>query len=288
MGPAKAAVSLAGNVLINAMFGEKIDAIKDNAAVGMTATLRDEDKKAVQEEHDHAKQQYAAGEDGYLDGDGGVLASRFLIDLAAGEIGSLTKKVAGKAVGVVSGGAKATGSAGAEVPVVRVNTGNAVKGSPEFDVLNNPGARAANTRYELDNGNSFKTNSAGQVEELTFTPVNTKVPRDARQTEAGKQGRDTDVGGHAQACSQGGTCDGYNLFPQDSNFNNSAYKVFYENEIKRALNDPAKTVGSTTIKFNRPVPDSPRPDTLSVTYTIDGKTRTRIFENEANKVPKDH
>ncbi|YCH22787.1 hemagglutinin repeat-containing protein [Pseudomonas sp. D1-3] len=109
MGPAKAAVSLAGNVLINAMFGEKIDAIKDHAAVGMTASLRDEDKKTVQEEHDYAKQQYAAGEDGYLDGDGGVLASRFLIDLAAGEIGSLTKKVAGKAVGVVSGGQQGTG-----------------------------------------------------------------------------------------------------------------------------------------------------------------------------------
>ncbi len=109
MGPAKAAVSLAGNVLINAMFGDKIDAIKDNAAVGMTASLRDEDKKYVQEEHDYAKQQYAAGEDGYLDGDGGVLASRFLIDLAAGEIGSLTKKVAGKAVGVVSAGQQGIG-----------------------------------------------------------------------------------------------------------------------------------------------------------------------------------
>ncbi|WP_231570221.1 hypothetical protein [Pseudomonas fulva] len=122
MGPAKAAVSLAGNVLINAAFGDKIDAIKENAAVGMTAGLRDEDKKYVQEEHDYAKQQYAAGEDGYLDGDGGVLASRFLIELAAGEIGALTKKVAGKAVGVVSGGpqgsgpgAKATGGAAGKV-----------------------------------------------------------------------------------------------------------------------------------------------------------------------------
>ncbi|WP_256562825.1 hemagglutinin repeat-containing protein, partial [Pseudomonas sp. PA1(2017)] len=106
MGPAKAAVSLAGNVLINSMFGDKIDAIKDSAAVGMTAGLGDRDKKDVQGDHDYAKQQYAAGEEGYLNGDEGVLASRFLIDLAAGEIGSLTKKVAGKAVGVVSGAGK--------------------------------------------------------------------------------------------------------------------------------------------------------------------------------------
>lgn len=146
-------------------------------------------------------------------------------------------------------GPKEAGAAGTEVPVIKVNAGNVVKGSPEFDLLNNSKARAADTRYELDNGNSFKTNSAGQVEELTFTPVNTKVPRDSRQTEAGKRGRDTDVGGHAQACSQGGTCDSYNLFPQDANFNNSAYKVFYENKIKAALNNPGQTVGKTTIRY---------------------------------------
>ncbi|NWE11277.1 hypothetical protein HX788_29665, partial [Pseudomonas edaphica] len=170
-----------------------------------------------------------------------------------------------------------------EIPIVKVKTENAVKGTPEYELLNNPSARAANTRYELDNGKSFTTNSAGQVEELTFTPVNEKIPRDSRQTEMGHQGRDTDVGGHAQACSQGGTCDGYNLFPQDKNFNNSAYKVFYENIIKKALDDPTKTVGPTTIKFNRSTADSIRPDTLSVTYTIDGRTRTSIFKNESSK-----
>ncbi|WP_339437367.1 hemagglutinin repeat-containing protein [Pseudomonas sp. EL_65y_Pfl1_R32] len=175
---------------------------------------------------------------------------------------------------------------GADTPIVRVNTSNSIKGSPEYALLNDPAARAANTRYELDNGNTFTTNGADQVAELTFTPVDTKVPRDVRQTEAGKQGRETDVGGHAQACSQGGTCDGYNLFPQDRNFNNSAYKVFYENEIKRALNDSTKEVGLTTIKFNRSMPGSPRPDTLSVTYTVDGKVRTRIFANEPNRIPE--
>ncbi len=121
---------------------------------------------------------------------------------------------------------------------VKIDSSKAAKGTAEYDILNSPAARSPNTRYELDNGNSFKTNSAGQVEELSFTPSNVKVPRDSRQTAAGKEGRDTDVGGHAQACSQGGSCDGYNLFPQDSNFNNSAYKVFYENEIKRALTCP--------------------------------------------------
>lgn len=49
---------------------------------------------------------------------------------------------------------------------------------------------------------------------------------------------------------QGGTCDGYNSFPQEK-LKNSAHKVFYEHEIKRALDYAAKTVGPTTIKFDR-------------------------------------
>jgi filamentous hemagglutinin len=156
----------------------------------------------------------------------------------------------------------------------------------EYELLNNPSARSPDTRYELDNGDSFKTNSKGQVEELTFTPTNTKVPRDSRQTAAGKEGRETDVGGHAQACSQGGTCDAYNLFPQDQNFNNSAYKVFYEHKIRAALNDPAQTVGPTTIRFNRKEPGMARPDTLELTYTINGETKTLSFKNEAHEVPE--
>ncbi len=169
---------------------------------------------------------------------------------------------------------------------IKVDSSKSVKGSPEYEMLNNPEARMPNQRYELDNGTTFVTDSRGLVEELTFTPVDIKVPRDARQTAAGKTGRETDVGGHAQACSQGGTCDGYNLFAQDQNFNSSAYKVFYEHKIKSALNDPNKVVGPTTIKFNREDPRSLRPDTLDVTYIIDGKRQTVRFENEARRIPE--
>ncbi|WP_338514073.1 polymorphic toxin-type HINT domain-containing protein [Pseudomonas poae] len=169
---------------------------------------------------------------------------------------------------------------------IKVDSSKSVKGSPEYEMLNNPEARMPNQRYELDNGTTSVTDSRGLVEELTFTPVDIKVPRDARQTAAGKTGRETDVGGHAQACSQGGTCDGYNLFAQDQNFNSSAYKVFYEHKIKSALNDPNKVVGPTTIKFNREDPRSLRPDTLDVTYTIDGKRQTVRFENEARRIPE--
>lgn len=170
--------------------------------------------------------------------------------------------------------------------VVKVETAKSVKGSHEYELLNNPAARSPNTRYELDNGNTFTTNSKGMVEELTFTPTKEKVPRDSRQTEAGKEGRDTDVGGHIQACSNGGTCDKYNLFPQDKNFNNSAYKVFYENRVKEALDDPARTVGPTTVRFERADPGSVRPDSLVLTYVIDGKPKTVTFKNEPHQIPE--
>ncbi|MFV0456378.1 MAG: hypothetical protein ACK5NQ_15565, partial [Pseudomonas sp.] len=111
MGPAKAAIGLAGSVLLNAAFGDKIDALKEGAAVSVTAGLTGSDKVAVQAEHEKAKQEYAAGNDEYLNGDGYVLASWFLIDVVAGEIGSLGGKAAGRAIGVVPG---AKGSSGAE------------------------------------------------------------------------------------------------------------------------------------------------------------------------------
>ena len=79
---------------------------------------------------------------------------------------------------------------------------------------------------------------------------------------------------------------GYNLFPQDRNFNSSAYKVYYENRMREALNDPSRTIGSTTVKFKRENSDSIRPDTMELTYTIDGITRTVSFENEAGKIPE--
>jgi len=77
-----------------------------------------------------------------------------------------------------------------------------------------------------------KTNSSGYVDEITYSPSLDKGVRDARQTAVGKEGLPTDVGGHIQGCQLGDTCDRFNLFPQDGNFNNSAYKR-WETEIKK-------------------------------------------------------
>lgn len=137
-----------------------------------------------------------------------------------------------------------------------------------------------NSRYELDNGTTFTTNADGYVEEITFKPdFNNKGKRDKRQTAVGKEGVEGDVGGHIQACAMGGTCDRYNLFPQNSNFNNSAYKTYFENVLKKA-NRKGQSVDNVNIKFTRKTPGSPRPDELKVTFTIDGREFTRDFQNQ--------
>lgn len=159
---------------------------------------------------------------------------------------------------------------------MRVDVDNVRRGTPEYDILNNP---PPNTRIEVSNGNVYITNANGFVDEVSFQPRLVKEPRDARQTAAGKEGLDTDVGGHIQACSLGGTCDRVNLFPQDANFNNSAYKKF-ENIIRDAL-DEGSAVGPVKVKFVRNNPNSPRPDEVIVTYDLGDGPITIPFKNEA-------
>lgn len=161
---------------------------------------------------------------------------------------------------------------------VDVDMAKVTKGSPEYNILNAP---PPNSHVKLSNGTEFKTNSNGYVDELIYSPSLNQGVRDARQTAVGKEGLSTDVGGHVQACSLGGTCDRFNLFPQDANFNNSAYKR-WENEIKGALNK-GDNVGSVTVRFNRADPASTRPDNLIIDYSINGEKMRKSFRNEAGQ-----
>ncbi|PST17643.1 hypothetical protein C7U61_18650 [Rhizobium sp. JAB6] len=185
-----------------------------------------------------------------------------------------------------SGKGSTTGPGASEVPfeeviggpagtTQRVDVSRATRGTPEYDLLNDP---PANTTVELSNGTKFKTNSGGYVEEITFQPVDSPGVRDSRQTAVGKEGIAGDVGGHIQACRYGGTCDRFNLFPQNSNFNNGAYKS-WENEISGALKN-GDDVGTVTVTFGRSDPNNARPDTLEVEYKINGVTQVRQFENK--------
>ena len=153
-----------------------------------------------------------------------------------------------------------------------------IKGTPENDLVNN---LKPNTDYSLSNGTKFSTNEHGYVDRISFKPdFDNPGKRDSRQTNVGKEGIDGDVGGHIQACIFGGTCDRYNLFPQNGNFNNSAYKTYFENVIRKA-HESGKSVENVTVEFYRNNPSSPRPDALTVTYTINGEPFRQNFKNEA-------
>ena len=151
------------------------------------------------------------------------------------------------------------------------------KGTSENDLVNN---LKPNTDYELTNGTEFSTNEHGYVDRISFRPdFDNPGTRDSRQTDVGKEGKIGDVGGHIQACLFGGTCDRYNLFPQDGNFNNSTFKSEYENIVIRAHKN-GKRIENVTINFTRNNPSSPRPDSLTVTFIIDGQKTKVFFKNE--------
>ena len=56
------------------------------------------------------------------------------------------------------------------------------------------------------------------LKKLPLNQIDKKMPRTSQQTAIGYLGEIGDVGGHIQACRHGGTCDRYNLFPQNGNF----------------------------------------------------------------------
>lgn len=169
-------------------------------------------------------------------------------------------------------------NSGTKLVSVEVDLAKVSKGTPEYKLLNEP---PPNSQVKLSNGSEFKTNPNGYVDEITFSPSLSQGVRDARQTAVGKEGLPTDVGGHIQGCQFGGTCDRFNLFPQDGNFNNSGYKR-WENEIKSALKN-GDQVGSVTVRFNRTDPTSARPDSLVIDYSINDVPKQRFFENKAGK-----
>ena len=161
---------------------------------------------------------------------------------------------------------------------LRVDVSDVRHGTPEYEALNNP---KPNTTTELSNGTTFRTGEGGYVDEVTYRPVDSPGVRDSRQTAVGKEGIAGDVGGHIQACRHGGTCDRFNLFPQNSNFNNSAYKR-WENEITRSLQN-GDDVGNVTVRLNRTDPHNPRPDSLTIEYEINGVPFERRFNNQAGQ-----
>lgn len=282
--------NLVKSEVIDRIFGDEIAAITDRLKTEGAAYLLNTDAETVentlanknlinQSGNETAKQLVDQLE---WTKDGVGVASSIILGGAGGAVAgkSNTTKIDGKDVevstaGIGSGGNQHYDSSKKEITV---DTSKSKKGSKEYEILNNP---PANSHIRLDNGKEFKTNSFGLVEELSYVPKLEKVKRDSRQTQVGKLGKDGDVGGHYQACTLNGTCDKFNLFPQNSNFNNSQYKS-WEYEIKRNVTK-GEITGSITTKVIRLDPSNVRPDKLEIRYILNGKPVTKYFNNESSK-----
>ena len=269
--------NLVKSEVIGRIFGDEIAAITDRLKTEGAAYLLNTDTETVettlanknlinQSGNETAKQlvdQLEWTKDGL-----GIASSIILGGVGGAAVSkSNTTKIEGKDVEAAKK---------SKINTIEVKVENSKKGTKEYEILNNP---PANSSVVLNNGVEFKTNPYGYVEEIEFQPSLAKISRDSRQTVVGKKGENGDVGGHIQACSLGGTCDNFNLFPQNRNFNNSAYKK-WENEMRTALKNGDR-VGKVTVKFDRSNAANIRPDSLEIEYNINGRIKNKFFKNEA-------
>ena len=95
-----------------------------------------------------------------------------------------------------------------DIKTTKSRSSNAERGTPEFKALNDPDP---NKSFRLDTGQKFSTNEFGFVQHLEFKPIPEKRGRSKLQTDVGKLGRDTDVGGHLQAARHGGPSNRFNI-----------------------------------------------------------------------------
>ena len=84
-----------------------------------------------------------------------------------------------------------------------------------------------------------------------------------------------------------GTCDRFNLFPQNAKFNNSAYRS-WEHQILKALREEGRTMGRVTTRLFRNDQQSPRPDMLVIIYEMDGKFKDVTFFNQEGAGLNEH
>ncbi|WP_330993516.1 DNA/RNA non-specific endonuclease, partial [Pluralibacter gergoviae] len=149
------------------------------------------------------------------------------------------------------------------LPMCPVQSVTHVTGSYRNKVLNNP---EPNKVYSSSNG-SFETDGMSRTVSVNATLSINKNDRNTyQQCEAGKCGNSGDEGGHLIASIFGGPREKINIIPMDGNLNKGAWKSM-ENTWGNALKDGKKVEVKIEPVY---IGDSKRPDSFSVTYSIDG------------------
>ncbi|AEV60825.1 hemagglutinin repeat-containing protein [Pseudomonas ogarae] len=103
MGPVKAAVSLAGNVVVDKLFGDKIADAKDALSKSLASELSGKSKDDLEHSDDRFKELSKLGATTQK-GDVYVRGATTLLDIALGTATNAAGSVAGKAIGIVGKG----------------------------------------------------------------------------------------------------------------------------------------------------------------------------------------
>ncbi|MGV3526560.1 MAG: DNA/RNA non-specific endonuclease [Candidatus Sericytochromatia bacterium] len=134
-----------------------------------------------------------------------------------------------------------------------------------------------NTSYMVS-GFQYNTNRAGLVESVSgelgrITPGSRSK---GQQSRVGNSGLPDDEGGHMIATVLGGAGEAINLYPQNTNFNRQAW-ISFENMLRDAA---SKGPVGIKIEFTYGDKNMPhRPQSLDITYTINGVTNQKTFTN---------
>lgn len=129
-------------------------------------------------------------------------------------------------------------------------------------------------RYEIDDRNRTRRISG----EITLNPDQGRS-RTAQFAAGGSDRRKNDHGGHYIARRFNGPKEAFNHFAQDSSFNRTDYAKL-ENEWERAKRQKKQVRVKIVPKFEG---SSQRPSALIVWFWIDGKGRSKRFQNEAKE-----
>ena len=143
------------------------------------------------------------------------------------------------------------------------------------------GELEADATYER-NGFEYETDEQGRVNFICGKLELGEGVRTGEQTRVGHLGLEDDEGGHFIGTQFKGSPEGVNLFPQNENFNHSAYATM-EREWADALKE-GKEVEVAIQPVH--VDDDHRPIGMDVYYVIDGEPTTKSFYNEAGEGKK--
>lgn len=165
------------------------------------------------------------------------------------------------------------------------NYENVIKTDDNGTIYLKEGELEPNTTYEL-NGNIYTTDEQGRIIHCEAKPERSpENPRDisAQIRVGGEDRRPSDQGGHIVGRDLNGDGGAGNLVAMDSKINQSDYKRM-ENEIKNALDEGKDVAVTTDISYSD---NSKRPDTITVTMTVDGVKTVYKFDNNLDGSLKD-